>query len=743
MGLRKGQKELVEQYRGGYCAVPAIPGGGKTYCLSRWAVEIISQGLHKPGKVLIVTYMNSAANNFKQRISSMLQEKGILSNRDYFVSTIHGLCLQIIKEKPDVVITSDEFNVVDEVNKIHIISTAIDEWRRRNDDRFQYFADLEGRSTTDKFNVMKRWHERFQRVVLSAVSEFKCRGITPGEAMDICANLPGTSMLKCCAEIYEIYDRRLKIGGFLDFDDTLYKALQLLKEDEDLLRKYRRKYTFVCEDEAQDSNLIQTEILSLIAGDNFLRVGDSNQAICSTFTNSDPELFRDFCRLEKTVKYYITQSSRSSEDIIGLANYFVQYVREWHPVKKCRESLQPQFIEPVDEDDDMKNPVTPVYSIKASILNSWEEEVMEVVRTAEYFVREYPEKTIAVLVPSSWQIDDIIRILENRNVRFEYLDNTSDERNRPVRILGRVLDFIASPQDGKKLYDMLYECLLSSNASSRTDEISREYLDFIEKFFTGFSVEKLLYPTGGEIDLSQVPERVSQSVIWDTFCANADLIRGFLEFPRTVPEKLILYIAEKINFNREERAVAQKVAGDVRFIMEQNPRWRLSDLANELLSPRNMFNYFTGVVWELKGYEPKPGVVTVCTYHKAKGMEWDIVLLTGLNNADFPVYLNDRFIGEYWFLKQEYRNPEAVLKRELDMALKGTVSGNYLEEAKIETISEKARVLYVGITRAREYLFLSGYQSNMGRRNQVLPSRYLVELKRYIDRKRLERQKRN
>src|SRR5690348_6167816 len=112
MGLRKGQRELVEQYRAGYCAVPAIPGGGKTHCLSLWAVEMISQGLHKPGKIMIVTYMNTAVNNFKQRISAELQKRGITTNKDYYVSTIHSLCLQIIKEKPDLINANDEFEII-------------------------------------------------------------------------------------------------------------------------------------------------------------------------------------------------------------------------------------------------------------------------------------------------------------------------------------------------------------------------------------------------------------------------------------------------------------------------------------------------------------------------------------------------------------------------------------------------------------------------------------------------------
>jgi len=67
------------------------------------------------GKILIVTYMNSAVNNFKQRISAELQKRGINGSKDYFVSTIHGLCLQIIKEKPDLIIANEEFEVIDEV----------------------------------------------------------------------------------------------------------------------------------------------------------------------------------------------------------------------------------------------------------------------------------------------------------------------------------------------------------------------------------------------------------------------------------------------------------------------------------------------------------------------------------------------------------------------------------------------------------------------------------------------------
>ncbi|MBQ8043626.1 MAG: ATP-dependent helicase, partial [Clostridia bacterium] len=104
-------------------------------------------------------------------------------------------------------------------------------------------------------------------------------------------------------------------------------------------------------------------------------------------------------------------------------------------------------------------------------------------------------------------------------------------------------------------------------------------------------------------------------------------LKDFLEFPFTVYEKLVLYIAEKLEFSREEMAIAQKVASGIKFLMEENLRYKLSDLSFELLQPKNSFNYFANLVWELKGYEAKKGIVTLATYHKSKGLEWDNVLL--------------------------------------------------------------------------------------------------------------------
>jgi Superfamily I DNA and RNA helicases len=743
MGLRKGQKELVEQYRGGCCAIPAIPGGGKTHSLSLWAAEMITQGLNRPGKILIVTYMNSAVNNFKQRISRELELRGVNGSRDYHVSTIHGLCLQIIKERPGFANINEEFDIIDGTSQLYIINGAVEEWKRKHENIFRYYID-ENLTRDGRFDkIANNWQDRLCGVIGSTIGDFKSRGIKPEEAIRLTGILKNDSLLKHAAYIYDIYDKRLKTSGLLDFNDMLHKAKYMLSTDEELLEKFRKRYRFVCEDEAQDSNLLQSEILTLIANGNLLRVGDSNQAICSTFTNSDFKYFKNFCDMPQTTVYRISQSSRSTTDIIELANYFVRYVNESHPVEECRPSLLPQYIEPVDEKDIFRNPVTEEYGIKTAVFNTWEEEMEGVARYVWHMQKKHPDKSIAVLMPTSWKLNDFAELLRSRGIPYEELDSSSGVKTRALKLLGRILALHYSPDDSRKLAAVVGDCFLNElaptpdgignrnadNDMAKKIEIRNRLIDFI-----GHSpVDCMLYPHGGNIDTGNIPEELVGSDLWAAFMESIGEIKELIEFPSTSVEELILEISDKLGFDREERAIAQKVAGDVKFMTFKNPNWQLCDLADELLGNRSMYSYFAGLIWDLKGYEPSPGVVTLSTCHKAKGLEWDVVFISGLSFADFPVYMTDRFAGEFWFLKQQYKNPQALMKAELDKLTNATASEDPFVSARIETISERARLLYVGITRAKEYLFLSGFHSNKGKRNEIQPSAYLGVLKRHID----------
>jgi len=142
--------------------------------------------------------------------------------------------------KADLIIANEEFEVIDEVSKIHLISSAIDEWKRYNEREFQLYLDMENLSVSKMGDVYKSWHEKLCRIMLSAISDFKVKGITPSEAKERCKSLGRDSILAWASDIYEIYDRRLKIGGYLDFDDMLYNAKKCWKPMSTFLRNTER-----------------------------------------------------------------------------------------------------------------------------------------------------------------------------------------------------------------------------------------------------------------------------------------------------------------------------------------------------------------------------------------------------------------------------------------------------------------------------------------------------------------------
>lgn len=732
MGLRKGQKELVEQYRKGYCAVPAIPGGGKTYALSQWVVEMIAEGRHQPGKILIVTYMNSAVNNFKQRIGQELEKRGLDPGSGYFVSTIHGLCLQIIKERPDAVNLPEEFLILDDVIRRKLLEEAVHMWTLKNPRLFEACMDDALREGSSADRTLQMWKQRLGDAVSSAISDFKCRGIRAAEAASRCSSLPDVSMLRWAADIYMLYDTALHLQGAIDFDDMLYHSKLLLERDADLLERFRSRYPLVCEDEAQDSNRIQTEILSRIANGNFLRVGDSNQAICGTFTSSDPALFHRFCRQPDTQVYHITQSSRSTRQIIALANHLVWLVRQKHPILICRESLLEQYIEPVKEDDAFHNPVTEEYGIHTAVFSSWEAETAGVAEQIAQLCARYPDKTMAVLAPAAYKIDLLAERLQNRGIPCDLLDNSAEQRNYSLRALGAALDFVYHPYHPDTFCRLIpYLCRSNSQKEKRKMEDCWEkaLLEYVRRE----RVENILYPLPGIPPLPGLPPSVERSWVGKEWHAIREVVCKLLELPIHPPEKWILHTAQLLQFDRQELAVACKVASDARFMAAADPGWSMKQLLEELMLRKNRFTYFAGVVWELEGYEPVPGTVTLCTYHKAKGLEWDIVFLTSITHSDFPVGLHDRFQGEYWYLKSEYKNPQAVLRAELCKLLGENDHADPVTQAKLETIAERTRLLYVGITRARRYLYMSAHEANAGKKNEILPSKYLRQLRRYIE----------
>lgn len=120
INYREDQIPIIN-YDNGTMAVPAVPGAGKTFIITNLVAKLLLEQKHKSGKILILTYMNSAVNNFKGRIRKILEENKIDDTNSYEVMTIHSLAVKIIKEKPEVVMLSEDFNIADDLQKKYYI----------------------------------------------------------------------------------------------------------------------------------------------------------------------------------------------------------------------------------------------------------------------------------------------------------------------------------------------------------------------------------------------------------------------------------------------------------------------------------------------------------------------------------------------------------------------------------------------------------------------------------------------
>lgn len=109
INYREDQLPIIS-YENGTMAVPAVPGAGKTFIVTNLVAKLLCENKHKGGKILILTYMNSAVNNFKGRIKKILQDNEIKEENSYEVMTIHSLAVKIIKEKPETVMLSEEYS---------------------------------------------------------------------------------------------------------------------------------------------------------------------------------------------------------------------------------------------------------------------------------------------------------------------------------------------------------------------------------------------------------------------------------------------------------------------------------------------------------------------------------------------------------------------------------------------------------------------------------------------------------
>jgi DNA helicase-2/ATP-dependent DNA helicase PcrA len=696
--------------------ISAVPGSGKTYTLSYLAARLVAIGLADDQEVLIVTLVNSAVDNFRKRTASFIQEMDLIPGFGYRVRTLHGLAHDIVRLRPGLVGLADDFVIVDDRESSNILEELVNRWLRDH----PHFVDpyLNGEELTDdKAAWVKRslWPDLALDIVRAFAKRAKDWQQTPE---DLTAKLDSSVIPLPLAEmataIYRDYQLALSYRGGVDFDDLIRLAYEALNTDEEFLNRLRRQWPFVLEDEAQDSSKSQEDILRILVGPggNWVRVGDPNQSVYHTFTNASPEYLRRFLGESEVARYELPDSGRSQPSIISSANYLIDWSRYEHPVPELRSTLLLPHIKPTPPGDPQRNPPDNPSQIQLiSKRYSPDAEVGDVVRSVRRWLEEHPEetgKTVAVLTPRNKKGVDVVNALRQAQIPHVELLNSTAATRSTAGVLGNVLRHLSQPTSARQLATVFR----AWRRKVWDDPDQQTRLRGIQAWLRKLSrVEDFLWPLAGDALAEASPELVDDLTAMDLLEEFRELVRRWQAAAALPVDQLLLTLAQVLFSDPTDLALAYKLAVELRHRQNLHPDWRLPELTEELAVIARNQRRFLGFSEADTDFKPQPGVVTVGTVHRAKGLEWDRVYLMAVNNYNFPsAQAHDSYISEKWFVRDQL-NLEAEALAQLKVLAEANpaayVEGIASLAARTDYAAERLRLLYVGITRAKKELVLT------------------------------------
>ena len=733
---RPAQKKILA-YRGGTMGVSAVPGSGKTWTLSLLAAELIKSGIMSVDQeVLVVTLVNSAVDNFSQRISSFLQEMGLLPSLGYRVRTLHGLAHDIVKERPDLVGLDSRFLIIDEREADRIRIDAVYDWLRKFPGAIDTYLirDLNEKKKTSLYQkqipdlLLQISHQyirtakNYQQSPDSISAQLKSSKIT----------LPLAEM---GVEIYKTYQRNLEYRGAVDFDDLINHAFKILQLDRSLLNRLQAKWPFILEDEAQDSSLMQQRILSLLAGpeedQNWVRVGDPNQAIYESFTTADPKLLLEFIE-NCDQNHLLPNSGRSTEAIINLANYLVDWTNKEHPQLQISDALYPNKIIPTPPDDLQPNPKNRPDQIHLFAKELTPEREIQVISDSVFnWLEDHPQQTVAVLSPRNERGKKIAAYLRTRYKiePVEYLNTTLTTRKTSGSLV-IILSYLIDPNSSRKLSSVYRVWKRDMQSNSDTWLKVESVSDLIRKIQ---KPELFLSPSPSEDWMSTLD--AGDPDLMSTLDEFKEIVLKWQKAALLPIDQLILTLSGDLFHTPEELSISHKIAAFQKQLSIQHPDWELPVLLDELKSlARNERRFFS--ISEENQFNPDDhkGKVVITTAHKSKGLEWDRVYLISANNYNFPSNLpDDNFISERWFIRDQLNLPAEALSQLnslIDSSSPEYIESEGTKQSRLDYARERLRLLYVSITRARQELVITWNNGRSGKSTPSVPFQALADYRK-------------
>lgn len=412
---RDDQKPVLD-YKQGKMAISAVPGAGKTTILLALIIKLLNDGAN-PENIFVLTYMESAARNFREKIQNTNQELSQLPN----ISTIHGLALRILKDNANFerLGLNADFDICDDTQRSRIL------------------RELGGKLTIKKTEL-----EDFDR----AVSILKIGG-------KYNLNPVSDKKLAKFLEFFKEYQEVLKENNLIDYDDMLLFSVKLLEENPDILKYYQELCHYVVEDEAQDSSAIQQRLIELLSSKhkNLIRCGDINQAITTTFSNADVEGFRKFIETSET-KVSMDRSQRCTKDVWTLANNLITFAQKSTHSKNAFYNIA---MRPVEG----KNPTTDGKSIYSMVMENEFVEKNYILKQIKTLLTKNPKGTVGILLRNNYQVASWTKFINNAGLKT-ITRSESLEQKGIFRTIFAILKIILNPFDNQNIadnYDTLAE----------------------------------------------------------------------------------------------------------------------------------------------------------------------------------------------------------------------------------------------------------------------------------------------
>lgn len=614
--LSDKQKEAVE-YTEGPLLVIAGAGAGKTRVITERIAYLIQKKHVYPEHILAVTFTNKAANEMKERIRKILQEKTPYVGATPFVGTFHGLCSFILRNDAEAAGLKKSFVIFDRDDSKRLVRDAMREIDPELPKRIEPGA------------------------ALGIISREKDNGANAATFLENRIDEFG----KTIGAIWQKYERALKEENAVDFDDLLVKASKLIRDNAEVRRKYLARFQYIEVDEYHDTNAIQYELVKLLAGEkkNIMVVGDVDQSIYSWRGADIKNLInfeRDFAGA-KTI--LLEENYRSTKTILDAANAVI--------VKNKNRFDKTLFTRSGGGE-------------KISTYEAYDE-----TDEANFITEKVREKISAGVDPEE------IAVLYRANFQSRALEEAFLSKQIPHIVLGTRFF------ERKEVKDILAYMRAAQNPESLSD--IKRVINLPARGIGKVSIAKIF--SGQEDGLSG-----TQKETWRKFKLTLKEIAK--EMGKIPPSKIIKFIYEKSGIREMLKGQGEEGLERMENIEE------LSAFAvryDGLSLPDGIAKILedAALATDQDSLEGDPKGVRLSTVHASKGLEFDVVFITGLEQDLFPHKAMDS--------KGRSRDDE-----------------------------EERRLFYVALTRARKKIYLSHASTRtvFGSRQWNAPSEFLFDI---------------